>query len=59
RRPPLPPATIPEDAGGNAQSPAAPAGAAGAQRLVAGSAIFGAPDPAAAYRAILQAAEAA
>ena len=54
----LPPGTILEVDGGIDESTAGPATAAGAQRLVAGSAIFGSPDPAAAYRQILQAAEA-
>ena len=55
----LPAETILEVDGGIDESTAGPAVGAGAQRLVAGSAIFGSPDPAAAYRAILQAAEAA
>ena len=55
----LPEATILEVDGGIDARTAGPAVAAGAQRLVAGSAIFGSPDPAAASRAILEAAEAA
>jgi ribulose-phosphate 3-epimerase len=54
----LPEETVLEVDGGIDESTAGPAAAAGAQRLVAGSAIFGSPDPAAASRAILGAAQA-
>ena len=55
----LPDATVLEVDGGIDAGTAGPAVAAGAQRLVAGSAVFGSADPAAAYRSILAAAEAA
>jgi len=54
----LAPETILEVDGGIDPSTAGPAVAAGAQRLVAGSAVFGTADPAGAYRSILAAAEA-
>ena len=53
----LPEQTVLEVDGGIDESTAGPAVAAGAQRLVAGSAVFGTDDPAAAYRAILAAAQ--
>ncbi len=53
----LPEQTVLEVDGGIDDSTAGPAVAAGAQRLVAGSAVFGTDDPAAAYRAILAAAQ--
>lgn len=55
----LPEQTVLEVDGGIDVQTAGPAVAAGAGRLVAGSAIFGAADPAGAYRAILAAASAA
>ncbi len=53
----LPEQTVLEVDGGIDESTAGPAVAAGAQRLVAGSAVFGTDDPAAAYRTILAAAQ--
>ncbi|MBU3674703.1 MAG: ribulose-phosphate 3-epimerase [Solirubrobacteraceae bacterium] len=53
----LPEQTVLEVDGGIDESTAGPAVAAGAQRLVAGSAVFGTDDPAGAYRAILAAAQ--
>lgn len=53
----LPEQTVLEVDGGIDESTAGPAVAAGAQRLVAGSAVFSTDDPAAAYRAILAAAQ--
>jgi ribulose-phosphate 3-epimerase len=44
--------------GGIGTATAGPVAGAGASLLVAGSAVFGAADPGAAYRAILEAAEA-
>ncbi|MFM8561055.1 MAG: ribulose-phosphate 3-epimerase [Solirubrobacterales bacterium] len=54
----LPVETILEVDGGIDEQTAGPAVAAGAERLVAGSAIFGSGDPGAAYAAILAAAQA-
>jgi ribulose-phosphate 3-epimerase len=54
----LAPETLIEVDGGIGTATAGPVAGAGASLLVAGSAVFGAADPGAAYRAILEAAEA-